>query len=315
MADETVLEALELTKRFGKFTAVDGVSFSLRRGEIFGFLGPNGAGKTTTIRMLLGLLKPTAGRALVFGVDMSKAAHKVRARLGYMSQKFSLYRDLTVEQNLRFYARAYGLSGKRLQERVRYAVEIAGLRGREGERTATLAGGWRQRLALAAGILHEPELLFLDEPTAGVDPVSRRAFWNLIYEIASRGTTVFVTTHYMDEAEHCERLAFIYHGRIVALGSPSEIKREHLPGEVVQVTPDDPETAVKLLREAYEAGTLAARGVNLHGAQARVLTDEPERTLVAVEKLLGGAGIGYSDLDVVPPSLEDAFIKLVRDRL
>ena len=215
-----------LTRHFGDFVAVDGIDFEVRRGEIFGFLGPNGAGKTTTIRMMLGLLSPTAGTVNVLGEPMDEHPERIRPRIGYMAQRFSLYNDLTILQNLRFYGRAYGLDDDVLRERIQDAIRSAGLEGRENTRTKDLSGGWRQRLALNAAILHRPELVFLDEPTAGVDPVSRRAFWNLLYRLVADGVTVFVTTHYMDEAEHCHRLAFIQRGRLTAYGTPKEIKRD-----------------------------------------------------------------------------------------
>jgi len=223
--NDSAIVARGLTKRFGNFTAVDGIDFEVRRGEIFGFLGPNGAGKTTTIRMMLGLLKPTAGTVEVLGVSVSKHPEKIRPRIGYMSQRFSLYNDLTVLQNLRFYGRAYGVENDLLKERIQDAIQMAGLEGHERTRTKDLSGGWRQRLALSAAILHRPELIFLDEPTAGVDPISRRAFWNLLYKLVAEGVTVFVTTHYMDEAEHCHRLALIQRGRLIALGSPEDAGR------------------------------------------------------------------------------------------
>ena len=227
---EYAVEVVNLTKTFDDFTAVDGVSFTIERGEIFGFLGPNGAGKTTTIRMLLGLLMPTSGRAEVLGFDIAREAEEIKKRIGYMSQRFSLYNDLTVSENLDFFGRTYGLSGRRLRERKEYILEMADLKGREHELTGNLAGGWKQRLALGAALTHEPEMLFLDEPTAGVDPISRRAFWDLLYQLAEGGTTIFVTTHYMDEAEHCQKLAFIQYGRIVAQGSPRHIKEVEMRG-------------------------------------------------------------------------------------
>jgi ABC-2 type transport system ATP-binding protein len=216
----------DLTRKFGKFIAVNHISFAVARGEIFGFLGPNGSGKTTTMKMLLGLLHPTSGSAHVLGFDVVHHPEAIRSRVGYVSQKFSLYADLNVIENLNFYGRAYRVWGKQLETRRQIALELTGLRGSERALTADLAGGFKQRLALAAAILHEPQLLFLDEPTAGVDPVSRRDFWRLLYQLAAQGTTIFVTTHYMDEAEQCHRLAFIHEGRLVATGTPSDIKEK-----------------------------------------------------------------------------------------
>ena len=218
-----------LTKQFGSFVAVDHIDFRVERGTIFGFLGPNGSGKTTTIRMLLGLLRPTSGRGWVLGQDIYDG-NRLKRNVGYMSQKFTLYDDLTVSENLNFYGHLYGVKGERLAARKRMIVAIAGLQGREHELTGKLAGGWRQRLALGAAIVHEPQLLFLDEPTAGVDPASRRDFWELLYLLADGGTTIFVTTHYMDEAEHCHRVAFILNSRLVAQGTPAEIKRDEMRG-------------------------------------------------------------------------------------
>jgi ABC-2 type transport system ATP-binding protein len=308
-----VIEVDNLTKMFGSFTAVDNVSFTVPCGQIFGFLGPNGSGKTTTIRMLLGLLPPTDGTALVLGRDVRQRARSIRARLGYMSQKFTLYNDLTVEENLRFYGRAYGLHNARLRTRMDYVLAMANLKGREQEIPPRLSGGWRQRLALGAAILHEPEIVFLDEPTAGVDPLSRRAFWELLYRIAAQGTTIFVTTHYMDEAEHCENLAFIYYGRLIAQGAPNEIKAKHLPGEVVQITPANATEALQILNNAHRAGDLGASlGVSLYGAQIHIATHDATDTRAKALKILEQAGESYTDADVIPPSLEDAFIRLVQ---
>jgi ABC-2 type transport system ATP-binding protein len=265
------VEAQELTKQFDSFTAVDQISFTIPRGQIFGFLGPNGAGKTTTIRMLLGLLKPTAGMATVLGFDIVKQSDEIRKRIGYMSQKFSLYNDLTVEENLNFYGGTYGVRGERLRTRKRYILKMAGLEGRERELTKNLAGGWKQRLALGTAIIHEPEMLFLDEPTAGVDPISRRAFWDLLYELAEGGTTIMVTTHYMDEAEHCQSLAFIQRGRLVAIGSPQEIKAQEMHGQVLEVVCDQPNIAIPALRQLGLFEEVA-----LYGAFIHVVTQDPD---------------------------------------
>jgi ABC-2 type transport system ATP-binding protein len=314
-SQETVITTSDLTKQFGTFTAVDHISFSVPRGQIFGFLGPNGSGKTTTIRMLLGLLPPTDGTAMVLGHDIRKQAISVRARMGYMSQKFTLYTDLTVEENLLFYGRGYGLHGKRLEKRKDYVLDMANLKGREHEIPPNLSGGWRQRLALGAAIIHEPDIVFLDEPTAGVDPLSRRAFWDLLYEISSQGTTIFVTTHYMDEAEHCENLAFIYYGKLIAEGAPADIKAQHIPGEVVQITPTDATTAMQILSKAHQSGALGdSSSVSLYGAQIHILTHDADTTRQRVIQALQDAGERYTDADVIPPSLEDAFIRLVDEQ-
>src|SRR6476661_3594642 len=229
-----------LTRRFGDFVAVDDVSFDVRRGEVFGFLGANGAGKSTTIRMLCGLLKPTSGTAIVGGVDVGSDPEGVKRRIGYMSQRFSLYEQLTVDQNIRFFGGIYGLSGERMERRRTFVLEMAGLQGREQTRASDLAGGWRQRLALGCAILHEPPIVFLDEPTGGVDPVSRRQFWTLIDRLSASGVTVLVTTHYLDEAEHCHRLAIIHGGRLAALGSTRELKQAFAHRVILEIQADKP---------------------------------------------------------------------------
>ncbi len=301
------VEAHNLVKKFGHFTAVKEVSFRVRRGEIFGFLGPNGAGKTTTIRMLLGLLRPTSGTATVLGYDIVRQAEEIRKRVGYMSQRFSLYQDLTVEENLEFYGRTYGVRGERLRERKRFVIQMAGLEGRERELTRNLSGGWKQRLALGVAILHEPQMLFLDEPTAGVDPISRRAFWDLLYDLAAAGTTIFVTTHYMDEAEHCHQLAFIYGGRIVAQGSPEVIKQTQMQGKVLEVDCSNPQRAVRLLQEMGQFAEVA-----LYGSLIHVVTDDLEAGRAAIREHLTAEGIAVHSVDWIPPSLEDVFISRVR---
>jgi len=220
------VEVNNLTKKFGEFTAVDRITLSVKRGEIFGFLGPNGSGKSTTIRMLCGILEPSSGTGKVEGLDVSRDSEKIKSVIGYMSQKFSLYNDLTVGENINFFAGIHEVSGERLSERKNWILEMAGLRGKEKLLTNILSGGWRQRLALGCALIHSPSVLFLDEPTAGVDPLSRRDFWRLIHETAEQGTTVFVTTHYMDEAEQCRRISLIYRGRLIAAGSPAELKNE-----------------------------------------------------------------------------------------
>ena len=309
---QEVIIVRELVRKFGDFTAVAGIDFSVYQGEIFGLLGPNGSGKTTTIRMMLGLLEPTAGLVEVFGLPVARQAHKIRPRLGYMSQRFSLYNDLTVRENLLFYGRAYGLENQQLQERMQTILEIAGLAGRETERTRDLSGGWRQRLALGAAILHQPELIFLDEPTAGVDPVSRRAFWELLYRLVEQGITVFVTTHYMDEAEHCHRLAFIQRGALIALGSPAEIKAEKMEGKVLEVVPEDATRAMQTLQAAREAGSLSAIEVSLHGALVHVVTQDPRQAERMIKKALKSSGVGLQSISPIEPSLEDVFIAATR---
>jgi ABC-2 type transport system ATP-binding protein len=306
--DSLTIEVLGLTKKFGDFVAVNNVSFGVRRGEIFGFLGPNGAGKTTTIRMLLGLLTPTSGTAKVVGFDVIKEAEAMRKRIGYMSQKFSLYNDLTVEENLNFYGGVYGVRGRKLKERKDYILRMAGLVGRERELTRNLSGGWKQRLALGAAIIHEPEALFLDEPTAGVDPISRRAFWELIYELAEVGTTILVTTHYMDEAEHCQNLVFIQRGNLVAKGSPEEIKVTKMQGEVIEVDCDDAARAIQLLRDLNRFEEVA-----LYGSLIHVVTDNLPEHLPFIKKILIEHGVQVNSVERIAPSLEDVFISSARE--
>ena len=307
-----VVSARGLTKRFDDFTAVDQVDFDVHPGEIFGFLGPNGSGKTTTIRMMLGLMRPTEGTVEVMGMPVDGDTSAIRPRVGYMSQRFSLYNDLTVLQNLQFYGKAYGLSNSELDTRIQEAVEMSGLLGRERTKTRDLSGGWRQRLALSAAILHRPEILFLDEPTAGVDPISRRVFWDLLYRQVARGVTVFVTTHYMDEAEHCHRLAFIQRGKIIAYGSPQEIKREKMVGQVLEIEPSDAIQTIQILRAAQGSGELPVDEIELYGSLVHVVAPEVQTHQPAIEDQLRGAGIDPGSMAVIEPSLEDVFIASMR---
>ena len=302
-----------LTKRFGEFTAVDEVSFDVHPGEIFGFLGPNGSGKTTTIRMMLGLLIPTNGYVEVLGIPVQEHPEGIRGRVGYMSQRFSLYNDLTVLQNLRFYGTAYGLSSKGLKKQIDRALEMAGLEGRENVRTRELSGGWRQRLALGAAILHEPEVLFLDEPTAGVDPLSRREFWELLYGLVTEGVTVFVTTHYMDEAEHCHRLALIQRGQIIASGSPEELRYQGMSGQVLEIAPSDSALATKVLRAAKAERKLDLESVELYGSLVHVTAEDVESLQEEIDLELGRSDIESGRMAVIEPSLEDVFIACMRD--
>jgi ABC-2 type transport system ATP-binding protein len=312
MTDQPAIVAKDLTKRFGDFTAVERVSFEVNTGEIFGFLGPNGSGKTTTIRMLLGLLKPSTGSVEVLGLQVDGDTSRIRPRLGYMSQRFSLYNDLTVLQNLQFYSAAYGLSNAEQHERIRNALALAGLEGREHIKTKELSGGWRQRLALSAAILHHPEVLFLDEPTAGVDPLSRRAFWDLLYRLIAEGVTVFVTTHYMDEAEHCHRLAFLQHGRLIAYGSAAEIKSRMMHSQVLEIAPSDAMAAVKVLRAAQASGQLSVDEVELYGSLVHVVAPELSSRRPAVLELLRKSGIRPGQVSIIEPSLEDIFIACMK---
>ncbi len=296
-----------LVRKFGDFTAVNGITFEVPTGQIFGFLGPNGSGKTTTIRMLLKLLSPTTGTAYVLGHDIRRISERFSQKLGYMSQKFSLYTDLSVTENLIFFGRSYGLRGSELNRRTDFVIEMAGLRGHERTRTSDLSGGWAQRLALGAAIMHKPQLIFLDEPTAGVDPVSRREFWDLLYNLSQDGTTIFVTTHYMDEAEHCQSLGFIYFGDLIAHGSPQEIVENTIREKVVAFEPPDPATAVALTNDAIKNKRLDASGVSLFGAAVHILTND-----VPGVRAFTQSQFEIEDLQTEQPSLEDAFIELVR---
>ncbi len=294
-----------LTRRFGAFTAVDEVSFEVARGEVFGFLGPNGAGKTTTIKMLTGLLQPTSGRGTVAGFDLARQTESVKRSIGYMSQSFSLYGDLTVEENIAFFAGLYGVPRARRAERRDWVLGMAGLEGHRGRLTQELSLGWKQRLALGTAMLHEPPVLFLDEPTSGVDPISRRDFWDLIGGLAERGTTVFVSTHYMEEAEYCHRLALMNRGRIIALDRPAAL-RAAMPTPLVEIATDESPRAVEALE-----GAEGVVDVGLFGRAVHVTVRDADRARTALPALLAARGIAVHGLEVVEPSLEDVFVALV----
>jgi ABC-2 type transport system ATP-binding protein len=297
----------DLTRRFGAFTAVDHVSFEVREGEVFGFLGSNGAGKSTTIRMLCGLLRPTSGTAVVGGIDVTHDPEGVKRRIGYMSQRFSLYEALTVDQNIRFYGGVYGLEGRRFEDRRGFVLEIAGLRGRETTRTRELAGGWRQRLALGCAILHEPPIVFLDEPTGGVDPVSRRQFWTLIDALARGGTTVLVTTHYLDEAEHCGRIAVISAGRLAALGTTDELRRVFADRQIVEFRAPQPIALMRALDDLPEVETTSLFGTAVHAVLRSRAVDA-----AGMAARLRAGGHGVASVATIDPSLEDVFLELVQ---
>ena len=313
MSEDTVVVE-NLTKRFGDFTAVDQVSFRIKRGEVYGWLGPNGAGKTTTIRMLLGLLKPTGGQARVLGYDPATQAKAMQAHVGYMSQLFTLYNDLTAAENIRFYGQAYGLSRQELRQRRAEIIEMAGLQGRERELTANLSGGWKQRLALGCAIVHKPQVVFLDEPTAGVDPISRREFWGLIYDMAQGGVTVLVTTHYMDEAELCQRVGFISEGRLVALDTPSRLKQTQMRGHVLEIDCADSEAAMRVLQAARRSGQLPLDDVALYGIQIHAVVPDAEAFKGPVADLLAEQGVAVNAIEWIAPTLEDVFISSVKGR-
>jgi len=293
-----------LVKRFGAFTAVDGVSFQVDAGEIMGFLGPNGAGKSTIIRMLCGLLRPTAGRALVAGLDVAREPEAVRQHIGYMSQRFSLYGDLTVLENLRFFGGLYGVEGREFTARSRWALEMAGLVGRESALASELASGWKQRLALGCAVLHRPPILFLDEPTSGVDPIARRAFWELIQQMATTGVTVFVSTHYMDEAEYCHRLALIHRGRLVGLGTPEALRRHALRGALLELECEPKGPALEALQGAPGVLDAAVFGNTLH-----VVVVSAEDARRELPERLAAAGVRCTRIRTIEPSLEDLFVQ------
>ena len=295
-----------LTRRFGDFVAVDDLSLTVSAGEIFGFLGPNGAGKSTTIRMLCGLLSPSEGGGMVAGCDIVGQAEAIKQRIGYMSQKFSLYEDLTVSENINFYGGIYGLEGQRMTERRAWATRMAGLEGRENQPTRLLAGGWKQRLALACAILHRPPIVFLDEPTSGVDPMSRRRFWDLIYDMAGRGRTVFVTTHYMEEAEYCDRVAMIYRGRMIALGSPRELKNRLVDETILDLRCPQPQDFMDAL-SAVEG----VRDVALFGAGLHLKVDDADMVERRIRRLSGDLGLSEVTLAKIVPTMEDVFVALI----
>jgi ABC-2 type transport system ATP-binding protein len=294
-----------LTRRFGAFTAVDDVSFEVARGEVFGFLGPNGAGKTTTIKMLTGLLQPSSGRGTVAGFDLARETESVKRSIGYMSQLFSLYGDLTVEENIAFFAGLYGVPREHRATRRDWVLEMAGLKDHRGRLTRDLSLGWKQRLALGTAVLHEPPVLFLDEPTSGVDPISRRDFWDLIYGLASRGTTVFVSTHYMEEAEYCHRLALMSRGRVIALDQPAGL-RAAMPAPLIEIRTDDSPRAVEALE-----GAEGVIEVGLFGRTVHVTVRDARQARAGLPRVLAAAGLAVHGLEVVEPSLEDVFVALV----
>ena len=296
----------DLTRRFQAFTAVDRISFTVARGEIFGFLGANGAGKSTAIRMMCGLLKPSSGTAIVDDVDVSRNPEEVKRRIGYMSQKFSLYQALTVAQNIRFFGALYGLDDRKIAERMRFVVEMAGLAGRENTRAKDLAGGWRQRLALGCAILHEPRIVFLDEPTGGVDPVSRRQFWRLIEAMSRDGVTILVTTHYLDEAEHCHRIAIVNAGKMAAMGTAVELKRIFRDRPILEIHSSRPVDVMRVLEEAAEVEKTTVFGTAVHAVMRT-----PDVDVEQLTKTLAARGLDIGGVDRVMPSLEDVFLDVI----
>ncbi|MCE9644790.1 MAG: ABC transporter ATP-binding protein [Chloroflexi bacterium] len=297
-----VIYVENLTRRFGDFVAVDHINFEVNAGEVVGYLGPNGSGKTTTIRMLLGLLEPTEGEATVLGFDAFKQTEEVRKRVGYMSQKFAIYDDLTVRENLTFYGGVYGITDK---ARIQATLELVGLKGHESTLTASLSTGWRQRLSLGIALVHEPKLLFLDEPTSGVDPTARRAFWDLIYELADSGVTILVTTHYMDEAEYCERVGVMRDGKLLAMDTPTNLKKSIITGDVWEVFVHPLEKGLEIL-----SGLEGVERVGLAGDHLRVISSKVRKE--AMLSLLSGGGLAVEKIERGEPTLEDVFLSLAR---
>ncbi len=305
-SDSPAVRVAGLTKSFDSFVAVDRISFSVRRGEIFGFLGPNGAGKSTTIRMLCGLLLPSDGEAWVGDLDIATQSEQIKRKIGYMSQKFSLYDDLTVEQNINFFSGIYGVPREKRPERKEYVLSMAGLGEKRTTLTRMLSGGWKQRLALGCAILHEPSILFLDEPTSGVDPIARRVFWHWIHQLSDSGHTVFVSTHYMDEAEFCHRVALMYGGRIIALGAPAELKRNLESRKLLALDSSDPIASMKALEHAEGVYEAAAFGSSLH-----IVVEDPDTAMLHIRAALDRSGIAIRRLEAIEPSMEDVFVALI----
>src|SRR5881397_77832 len=308
MPAETMIACENLTRRFGNFTAVDHVSFTVSKGSIFGFLGPNGSGKSTVIRMLCGLLEPTEGRATIAGYDVARETDRIKSLIGYMSQKFSLYDELTVHENLMFYGRLYGLRGAALPQRRDELIALAHLEPYLRRRAALLSGGWRQRLAMACALVHKPSVLFLDEPTAGIDPVARRELWDLLFELSSQGVTLFVTTHYMDEAERCSQVGYIFMSKLIVCGEPDELKtlpEVNPPGtKRIDVTCDHVTTALQAVRKLTGVRMATVFGQSMH------LLVDAQLSEPAIRAQLATAGIAQADIRPIAPSLEDVFVAL-----
>jgi ABC-2 type transport system ATP-binding protein len=298
-----------LTRRFGDLIAVDGVNLQVAPGQFFGFLGPNGAGKSTTIRILCGLMAPTSGKATVAGFDVATQSEEIKKNIGYMSQKFSLYDDLTVEENIEFFGGVYGVTPEKLAEREEYVLKMAGLEDQRKMMTRLLAGGWKQRLALGCAILHEPPILFLDEPTSGVDPIARRGFWELIYQLSEAGHTIFVTTHYMDEAEYCHRIALMHGGRVIALGSPAELKTSLGVGRLLNLETSDLLASMTTLEGKPGLQDIAVFGGGLH-----VKVEDDTAAIPVIRGALEQAGIKVLKLEAITPSMEDVFVSLIEAR-
>lgn len=304
--NEKAVTIQNLEKRFGNFVAVNKINFEVLKGEVFGFLGPNGAGKSTTIRMLCGLLTPTSGTGIVAGFNICTEAEKIKSNIGYMSQRFSLYEDLTVEENINFYSGIYRISPLKKRERKEWVIEMAGLTEHRKSLTKILSGGWKQRLALGCAILHEPPIIFLDEPTSGVDPMSRRQFWNLIYELSNKGITIFVTTHYMDEAEYCDRVGLIYRGELIAIGTPRTMKTECMPEDVLEISCKDPQ---RIMSEIEKFSSI--KEVALFGREIHVVMKDAKKGEQTIRNLLKEKKYQVSSIKKIIPSLEDVFVSLI----
>lgn len=305
-AGEFSIVTRNLEKRFDRFVAVHDVSLEIKKGEIFGFLGPNGAGKSTIIKMLCGILVPTSGSGSVAGFDLRTETEKIKTRIGYMSQKFSLYEDLTVEENIDFYSGVYRIEPEKARARKAWVMQTAGLEERRGSITGTLPGGWKQRLSLGCAILHEPPVVFLDEPTSGVDPLSRRRFWSLIRSLADVGVTVFVTTHYMDEAEYCDRLGMIYAGELIAVGTPEELKTRFMKEDILEIRCERPVDAMDALLKMEGIHDVALFGDTIHA-----VSEGGEKTAVSIRDRLDAAGFAAEKIGKILPSLEDVFVSLI----
>lgn len=306
---EKAVVVRDLERRFGNFVAVNKVSFDVARGEIFGFLGPNGAGKSTTIRMLCGILAPTSGSGTVAGFDIRRESEQIKLNIGYMSQKFSLYEDLTVDENIDFYAGIYRIPEAKKRQRKDWVIEMAGLSERRNSKTGILSGGWKQRLALGCAILHKPRIIFLDEPTSGVDPISRRQFWNLIYDLAGKGVTIFVTTHYMDEAEYCDRIGLVYRGELIACGTPGALKNEFMQDEILEVQCERPQDAMYEIEKLHGVREVALFGKGLH-----VVSQNGPDIAARIRGMLEQRQYHPTQVEKVVPSLEDVFVSLIEAR-
>lgn len=304
MPENYIVILQDLKKKFKNFTAVNQINLKIRKGEIFGFLGPNGAGKSTTIRMLCGLIKPTSGSGIVAGIDITKKAEKVKSKIGYMSQKFSLYEDLTIKENLDFYAGIYQIPRKEMQKRKDWALSVSELTDKKNKLTASLPAGWKQKLALACAVMHKPEILFLDEPTSGVDPITRRKFWDLIYKFSNEGVTIFVTTHYMQEAEYCHRLGMIFHGNLIATGTPEELKKNKMDGILYELYCKKPYKILSILEN--EEGI---NNITLFGSKLHFVVDESESNKSIIKKIKN-LDIEIISIEKIAPSLENVFISL-----